>query len=144
MKFSNITYSILLFGSAVAFSQPGPIPLPKTNPKLVIGIVIDQMRADYIARYWNRFGNDGFKRLITEGFNCKNTNFNYVPTYTGPGHASIFTGSTPSVHGIIGNSWFDRTSSKMIYCSQDAFVTGTGGSELHGKMSPVNLLTTTF
>ena len=60
-----------------------------TKPKLVVGIVIDQMRYDYIYRFWDKFGNDGFKKLVNQGYFCKNTNYNYVPTYTGPGHASI-------------------------------------------------------
>ena len=75
----------------------------KEKPKLVVGIVVDQMRYDYIYRFWNDFSNDGFKKLVNEGHFFRNCQFGYVPTYTGPGHASIFTGTTPSVHGIIAN-----------------------------------------
>ncbi len=78
------------------------------KPKLVVGIVIDQMRADYLYKYQSRYGEDGFKRLLREGFNFKNTNVNYIPSETAPGHASIYTGTTPAYHGIIGNSWYDR------------------------------------
>jgi predicted AlkP superfamily pyrophosphatase or phosphodiesterase len=112
-------------------------------PKLVIGIVVDQMRYDYLFAYWNKFGNNGFKKLLRDGFLCKNTNFNYVPTYTGPGHASIYTGTTPSMHGIIGNDWFDRKEDAMVYCTEDAQVTGTGTTNATGKMSPHRMLTTT-
>ncbi len=112
-------------------------------PKLIVGIIVDQMRYDYIYKYWNKYGNDGFKRLVSEGFFCKNANYNYVPTYTGPGHASVYTGTTPSVHGIIANSWIDRLSDKEIYCSWDDKENGVGTTTERGKMSPRNLLTTT-
>jgi predicted AlkP superfamily pyrophosphatase or phosphodiesterase len=82
------------------------------KPKLVVGIVIDQMRYDYLDRYWNKFGNDGFKKIINNGFNCKNTHYNYMPTYTGPGHASIYTGTTPENHGIIANDWYNKKTKK--------------------------------
>src|SRR5471030_2948102 len=114
------------------------------KPKLVVGIVVDQMRYDYIYRYLDKFGNDGFKRLVNEGFFCRNTNYNYVPTYTGPGHTSIYTGTTPAVHGIISNDWFDKTTGKDIYCAQDNNVNGVGTTAPEGKRSPVNMLTTTI
>ncbi|MGZ4059993.1 MAG: alkaline phosphatase PafA [Bacteroidia bacterium] len=125
-------------------------PKPQTKstspskPKLVVGIVIDQMRYDYIYRYWNKFGNDGFKKLVNEGFFCRNTNYNYVPTYTGPGHTSIYTGTTPAVHGIIANDWYDKTTGKSMYCVQDDNVNPVGTTAAEGKRSPVNLLTTTI
>ncbi|MBI3500871.1 MAG: alkaline phosphatase family protein [Bacteroidetes bacterium] len=114
-----------------------------SQPKLVVGIVVDQMRYDYLEKYWNKFGNDGFKKLVNEGFNCKNTNYNYVPTFTGPGHASIFTGATPSVHGIVSNQWFNRETRKPVYCVYDMYVSGAGASSESAKMSPQNLLAPT-
>lgn len=114
-----------------------------TTPRLVVGIVIDQMRYDYITRFWNRYGSDGFKRLISEGFNLRNNHFNYIPTYTGPGHASIFTGSAPESHGIIGNSWYDKFEGKSVYCAGDPSVTSVGTNDEAGKMSPHRLITTT-
>lgn len=115
-----------------------------SKPKLVVGIVVDQMRYDYIYRYWDKFGNDGFKRLVNEGFFCRNTNFNYVPTYTGPGHTSIYTGTTPAVHGIIANDWYDKKSGKNVYCAEDNAVNGVGTTASEGKRSPVNNLATTI
>jgi predicted AlkP superfamily pyrophosphatase or phosphodiesterase len=115
-----------------------------SKPKLVVGIVIDQMRYDYIYRFWDKFGNDGFKKLVNQGFFCKNTNYNYVPTYTGPGHASIYTGTTPSVHGIIANDWYDKKNKKTIYCAEDNTVDGVGTTAKEGKRSPANMLTTTI
>lgn len=116
----------------------------KNKPKLVVGIVIDQMRYDYIYRFWNKFGNDGFKKLVNEGFFCRNTNYNYVPTYTGPGHASIYTGTTPTVHGIIANDWYNKTNGKNLYCAEDPNVKGVGTAANEGKRSPVNMLSTSI
>ncbi len=109
-----------------------------------MGIVVDQRRYDYLTRYWNKLGEGGFKKLVNEGFNCTNTHYNYIPTYTAPGHASIYTGTTPSVHGIISNDWFDRKKKANIYVTTDQMVKATGTNDYAGKMSPVNLLTTTF
>ena len=122
------------------------------KPKLVVGIVVDQMRYDYIYRFWDDFGNDGFKRLINEGHFFRNAQFGYVPTYTGPGHASIFTGTTPSVHGIIANNWYDKQASEMVYCAGDGSRETVCNCEKNhtdvistdGKMSPHQMLTTTI
>lgn len=114
------------------------------RPKLVVGIVIDQMRYDYIYRYWNKYGTTGFKRLIKEGFFCKNANYNYVPTYTAPGHASIYTASTPAINGIIANDWFDVNTGKSIYCVTDSRRTSVGTENDEGRCSPENLMTTTI
>jgi predicted AlkP superfamily pyrophosphatase or phosphodiesterase len=122
----------------------GNVVSDNAKPKLVVGIVVDQMRYDYIYRYWDKFGNDGFKRLVNEGYFCRNTNYNYVPTYTGPGHTSIYTGTTPAVHGIIANDWFDRKENKSIYCAEDNSVVGVGTSAVEGKRSPANNLVTTI
>ena len=79
------------------------------KPKLVVGIVVDQMRFDQLYKYQDRFSETGFKRLINDGFNYKNANYSYIPTVTAAGHATIYTGTTPSTHGIIGNSWYNRS-----------------------------------
>jgi len=115
-----------------------------TNPKLVVGIVIDQMRYDYLTRFYKRYSEGGFKRMMAEGFNCKNNHFNYVPTYTGPGHTSIYTGTTPKYHGIIGNNFYDRETKTMVYCAQDDSVQPVGTTDVAGKMSPHRMKTTTF
>src|SRR6188508_2186956 len=97
-----------------------------TKPRLVVGIVVDQMRYDYITRYWDKFGNDGFKKLCNEGFNCTNGQYNYVPTYTGPGHASVYTGTTPATHGIIGNDFYDKKLGKAVNCVEDTLFKAVG------------------
>jgi predicted AlkP superfamily pyrophosphatase or phosphodiesterase len=115
-----------------------------SKPKLVVGIVVDQMRADFIYKYWSKYGNGGFKRLVNEGFFFKNSQYNYVPTYTGPGHAAIYTGATPALNGIIANTWFDKITHKRMYCTDDITVHALGGTEKAGQMSPKNMLTTTI
>jgi predicted AlkP superfamily pyrophosphatase or phosphodiesterase len=115
-----------------------------TPPKLVVGIVVDQMRYDYLTRFNDRYGYGGFKRLITEGYNFKNNHFNYVPTYTGPGHASVYTGTTPQNHGIISNNWYDKFESIEVYCVQDDSQTTVGSTTTAGQMSPHRLQTTTW
>jgi predicted AlkP superfamily pyrophosphatase or phosphodiesterase len=114
------------------------------NPRLVVGIVVDQMRFDYLSRFWTHYGEDGFKRLIGEGFLARNHHFNYAPTSTGPGHASVYTGTTPSVHGIIGNNWFDKESGASVYCAGDSLQTSVGTTTAAGENSPHRLLNTTL
>jgi predicted AlkP superfamily pyrophosphatase or phosphodiesterase len=137
---SIVITAFLLAQTAKPTSSSTAVP---DKPKLVVGIVIDQMRFDYVYRFWDKLGNDGFKRLISQGYNCRNTNYNYVPTFTGPGHASIYTGTTPSVHGIISNTWYDRESGKEVYCVTDNSVSPIGSSAQEGKRSPQRMLTTT-
>jgi len=140
----KILIILLLFLGLKSFSQK--------KTKLVVGIVVDQMRYDYIYRFWDDFGDDGFKKLINEGHFFRNTQFGYVPTYTGPGHASIYTGTTPSVHGIIANDWYDKESGENIYCAGDGNMHTVCNCEqknvdvqsADGKMSPHHMLTTTF
>lgn len=114
------------------------------SQKLVVGVVVDQMRNDYIYRYWNRFGKGGFKRLVSGGFYFRNAHYNYTPTYTGPGHASIYSGTTPRTHGIIANNWHIRGNAKEIYCVEDSSVKTVGAANKSGNMSPKNLLSTTI
>lgn len=115
-----------------------------TTPKLLVGIVVDQMRYDYLTRFWDQYGEGGFKRLVNDGFNCKNNHFNYAPTYTGPGHASVYTGTTPAIHGIIGNDWYDKFQEKDVYCAGDDAYTSVGTSSNAGRMSPHRMESTTL
>ena len=114
------------------------------EPKLVIGIVVDQMRYDYLSRFYDDFSENGFKKLMQEGFFHKNAHFNYVPTYTGPGHAAVHTGTTPANNGIIGNDWFDKTSGESVYCVGDPGQQSVGTTSKKGRMSPHRLLSTTL
>jgi hypothetical protein len=127
-----------------SFSQP-----VKTNalqrPKLIIGIVVDQMRWDYLYRYYDRYSNNGFKRLINEGFSCDNTMINYLPSFTAVGHTTVFTGSVPAIDGIAGNDWIDQLTGKSYYCTSDSTVETVGAPNARdGRMSPRNLLVSTI
>jgi predicted AlkP superfamily pyrophosphatase or phosphodiesterase len=128
---------LLLLCTASLFAQK--------RPKLVVGIVVDQMKMEYLYRFSDDFSKEGFMKLMDKGYVFHNTHYNYLPTYTAPGHASIYTGTTPSVHGIVGNEWFSRTSGKEIYCTDDHSVVTIGdGTKEEGEMSPKNLLATTI
>ena len=116
----------------------------RTTPKLVVGVVVDQMRYDYLTRFYDKFGNEGFRRLLDEGFNCKNNHFNYAPTTTGPGHTSVFTGTTPATHGVIANNWYDRDSQTEVYCAGDDRYESVGTTSDAGKMSPHRMGVTTI
>lgn len=131
--------SILLLISASVFAK-NPVA---DRPKLVIGIVVDQMRWDYLYRYAGKYGNDGFKRLQREGYSCENTHIPYSLTFTAPGHTCIYTGSVPALHGITGNYWYDRIAKKEVYCTSDKTVQPIGGSFKGGQQSPHNLKVTT-
>jgi predicted AlkP superfamily pyrophosphatase or phosphodiesterase len=135
--------TIILSQTAKSSPASSSAALPD-KPKLVIGIVIDQMRFDYVYRFWDKLGNDGFKRMLSQGYNCRNTNYNYVPTFTGPGHTSIYTGTTPAVHGIIANNWYDKEKNKYVYCASDPDVKPVGSDVEEGKRSPKRMLTTTI
>ncbi len=135
-----IATCFLLIGFT-SFSQKKQ-DLPR--PKLVVGLVIDQMRWDYLYRYYNRYGEGGFKRMLREGFTCENTYINYIPSYTAPGHTSIYTGSVPAIHGIAGNDFIVNATGKSMYCTEDALEETVGSTSNAGKMSPRNLLATTI
>ena len=127
-----IAYTVLLYSQ------------PVQRPKLVVGIVIDQMRFDYLYRFKQFYGKNGINRLVNKGTNFTFAHFNYVPTFTAPGHSSIYTGTTPFYHGIIGNDWYDKSAKKMIYCVSDTLVESVGSNDEEGAMSPKRLLTPTI
>ena len=138
--------AVLCFLAVCSLAQTNKKVIFKTSaaPKLVVGIVIDQMRWDYLYRYANRFGSGGFKRMMNEGFNCQNTMIPYTPSVTAPGHTCLYTGSVPNIHGIVGNSWYEAKLGKSMYCTDDSTVKGVGSNSKAGKMSPKNMLATTI
>lgn len=113
------------------------------RPKLVVGIVADQMRQEYLYRFEKKFGPGGFKRMMGEGFMLRNAHYNYVPTYTGPGHASIYTGTTPAIHGIIGNDWYDKDAQATVNCVGDNRQKPVGVEQGRGAVSPWRMMSTT-
>lgn len=114
------------------------------RPKLVVGIMVDQMRWDYLYRYYNRYQANGFKRMMNEGFTCDNTYIDYVPTVTAVGHTTTYTGSVPSIHGITGNDFIIGATGKVMYCTSDSTVQTVGSTSTSGRMSPRNMLTSTI
>lgn len=144
MKFCFRTLFTIFFVFIFSF---GFSQLKNNNdrPRLVVGIVVDQMRWDYLYKFYDRYGNDGFKRMLNEGFTAENTLIPYIPTYTAIGHSTIYTGSVPAIHGIAGNDFYIRETQKRMYCAQDDSVRGIGmdPDAKAGKMSPKNLLAST-
>jgi predicted AlkP superfamily pyrophosphatase or phosphodiesterase len=129
-------FLIFIFFIKISYAQPA-------KTKLMIGIVVDQMRPDYLDRFYGQFSENGFKRLLREGFICRNTHINYAPTVTGPGHASIYSGTTPKYHGIAENDWYDRITGKMVYCAEDTLVQSVGNPVAsRSSYSACNLLVT--
>ncbi|WP_440881799.1 alkaline phosphatase PafA [Tenacibaculum sp. C7A-26P2] len=139
MKKSNLIFFVIIFLVNTKLISQEHYP---KKPKLVIGIIIDQMRYDYLTRFDKKYGDGGFKRLLNNGFSLENAHYNYIPTYTAVGHASVFTGTTPSNHGIIGNNWFDKYQKKSIYCVDDENQKTIGNDGNGGKKSPHRLVTT--
>ncbi|MDR2284826.1 MAG: alkaline phosphatase family protein, partial [Sphingobacterium sp.] len=133
-----------IFFLALALAFVKDVNAQVERPKLVVGLMVDQMRWDYLYRFADRYGQDGFKRILKEGFSCENTLINYIPTYTAIGHSSVYTGSVPSIHGIAGNDWIIQATGQPMYCTQDENVEGVGTTEKEGKQSPRNLLASTI
>lgn len=141
--FSKWILAFLILAISPSFAQ---LKNNNDQPKLVVGIVVDQMRWDYLYRFYARYGDEGFKRMLNEGFTAENTLIPYVPTFTAIGHSTIYTGSVPAIHGIAGNDFYVRKTQTRMYCAQDDSVNGVGLdlNDKDGKMSPKNLLTSTI
>lgn len=137
--FTSLSFFIVF----IVFSPDVSAQSQQDRPKLIVGVVVDQMRWDYLYRYQDRYTEGGFKRMLRQGFTCENAHIPYSPTATGPGHACVYTGSVPAIHGIIGNQWYDRNSGKTINCVEDSTVQLVGVES--GPLRSVrNLLVTTI
>jgi predicted AlkP superfamily pyrophosphatase or phosphodiesterase len=140
-----LLFSTLLWHPGQARALPGEKSHEET-PKLVVGIVVDQLRPDYIYRFWDNFEDGGFKRLVNGGHTFRNAWFSYMQTSTGPGHAAQLTGATPSIHGLIGNSFYIRGLDRNINVIEDVGSGHRGVGSLpdyRGEKSPANMLVTT-
>ncbi len=144
MKSTFLTVLAVILVISASFAQKIAASETVQRPKLVVGIVVDQMRWDYLYRFNPLFkANGGFRRMMGEGFSCDNTLIPYAPSVTAPGHTCVYTGSVPAVHGITGNAWWDNQQMRSVYCSEDKTVTGVGSRTIEdGQMSPKNMLTT--
>jgi arylsulfatase A-like enzyme len=136
----NLIVIFIILSPAFAAAQ---VKKNNTPPKLVVGIMVDQMRHEFLFRFQSKYGDGGFKRLMNDGFLLKNGHYNYMPTVTGPGHASVYTGTTPAIHGIIGNEWYDKNLKKSVNCVEDPQQAVIGSPEGNGDVSPWRMLSTT-
>jgi predicted AlkP superfamily pyrophosphatase or phosphodiesterase len=144
MKKTIFLLLLVVFAQQAISQTKTSTPLA-SKPKLVVGIVIDQMRWDYLYRFQPLFkANGGFKRMMGEGFSCDNTMIPYAPTVTACGHTCVYTGSVPAIHGIAGNAWWDNQLNRVVYCSEDKSVKTVGSNTDAGQMSPKNMLTTSI
>ena len=143
-------FTLLLIVGLIAtqtFAQKAnPVKATDTKPKLVVGIVVDQMRWDYVNKFKSFFKTqNGFLKMMNQGASCNNNLISYLPTVTACGHTAVYTGSTPAIHGITGNSWYDNIQQRMVYCVEDNSVQAVGiENSSAGKMSPLNVWTTTL
>ncbi len=138
---SLLLVSILLLLPRISNSQ---MVIPPEQPKLIVQVVVSQLRYDYLQRYAEKLSDNGFKHLTNDGAFCKNSRFNYMLTQSSPGMATISTGTTPSVHGIISNKWYSRYGNAEVDAVADEKCTTIGGSFFSGKFSPKNLITSTY
>lgn len=139
----SVLLSGLLLTGSLAQAQTKLVAEP-AKPKLVVGFMVDQMRWDNLYRYADRYGKDGFKRLLKEGMSCENTLIPYAPTITACGHTCVYTGSVPAIHGITGNNWWDNQLNRDVYCSEDKTVKTVGSTTKAGEMSPRNMFATSI
>ncbi len=131
--FSALTLGLLILRPALA----------ATPPKLIVAILVDQLRYDYLERFQDHFSTNGFRLFLDRGVFMTSAHYDYIPTLTAPGHASFLSGSGPAQHGIIGNEWFDKKTRKTMYCVQDSSVKGVGAAS-GGAMSPRNFIGSNF
>jgi hypothetical protein len=118
--------------------------IPPEKPKIIVGIIVSQMRYDYIQRFWDKLDENGIKLLVNRGTSCKNAGFNYLYSQQGVGHASLATGTTPSEHGIIGQDWYLYLQDRIESSTDDQQMKAVGGDADNGHYSPRNLMSTTF
>jgi len=138
---------VVLIGILIVYQQAWPQNgkrIPPEKPKLIIGIIVGQMRYDYLFRYWDKYSEGGFKRLINEGTFCRNVRYNYLFTQTSPGVATISTGAFPAIHGIISEQWYDRVKDVVVCAAYDERCKAMGGSFDYGRYSPARLLSSTI
>lgn len=140
----KLLYGLIFFGVCFLTTAKSEAQTQQDRPKIVVGMVVDQMRWDYLYRFQDRYTEGGFRRLLRRGFSCENTHINYSLTATGPGHTCVYTGSVPAVHGIAGNTWYDRSLRKEVNCVEDSVAMLVGAGREGNSRSPRHLLVTTI
>ena len=137
----NILFIILLFFSLNSFSQKKQ---PAEKPRLIVTIFVEGMRYDYLYNYWDKFTDDGFKRLVNNGKYYQNAEYDYLYTKSSSGYATVVTGSNPSQHGIVNDYWYKRMTNTKKYCIYDKKQSVLGTTDFDANFSPKSLLTSTF
>src|SRR6056297_769149 len=118
-------------------------PMKDKKPRLVVRVVVEQMRYEMLLRYWGRFGEDGFRKLVDEGVVCRNARIGYAQPDRSSGFATLSTGTYPSMHGIVADHWYDRLSSEQKLAIDHPQYRGLGGEQENGNYSPHNLMAST-
>ncbi len=141
--FASCAACIIISFSSLSHAQDTKV-IPPSKPRIVVGIVVSQMRYDYIQRYWDKLDPDGIKLMVDRGSNCINTSFNYLFSQQGVGHATIATGTTPSEHGIVGREWYLFLQDRIESNIEDPAQSAVGTNVDFGRFSPRNLFSTTY
>ena len=139
LNFSRITLLIVFLFSSFLSSLKSQTRLPSERPKLIVAIVVEDMRSEYLYRFKEKFEKDGFNKLMNEGAYCKNASYDYLITQSAPGIASITTGCSPSVHGIVSNYWYNRNNEEFTECCFDKKQKAVGSNALSGNYSPTKI-----
>jgi predicted AlkP superfamily pyrophosphatase or phosphodiesterase len=140
----KFSVAIIIMSSALFNLSGQGAYIPPDKPRLIIGIIVEQLKYDQIEKYRDKLGENGIKKLINEGTYYKDASFDYMLTQSAPGHATIATGTEPSFHGITSDNWYLPLRNELIYCTRDINVNPVGGSFESGLNSPVNLQASTF
>src|SRR5215211_6170521 len=138
-----LVLTISVFVGSVSFAQRRTQPTVQKRPRLVLLIVVDQFRYDYLERFGDLFGPNGLRRLLRDGASWTQSNYDHTPTYTAPGHGTMMTGAYPAETGIVGNEWLDRASGKIITSVSDDSVKSLGGNTTEVAASPSRLMAST-
>jgi predicted AlkP superfamily pyrophosphatase or phosphodiesterase len=141
----TLAFSLLLVLAMASVGQRRTQPenVQPKRPRLVLLIVVDQFRYDYLERFGDLFGPNGFRRLLRDGASWTQSNYDHMPTYTAPGHATMMTGAYPAESGIIGNEWLDRATGKRVTSVSDESVKLLGGDPNEPAASPFRLMSST-
>jgi len=139
-----LVFALLTASLTTAQKRPAsPASQRAKRPKLVLLIAVDQFRYDYLERFNDLFVENGLRRLMRDGASWTQSNYDHIPTYTAPGHATMLTGAYPAESGIIGNEWPDRATGKRVTSVSDSTVTLLGGGLNEGASSPRRLMSST-
>ena len=135
-------FSILI--SFLAIIQVHGQKIPSGKPKLVVGITVSGMRYDYLSTYWDKFGDDGFRRMAGMGTHCKNARYDQLITESAVGYATIGTGARPDAHGIVADYWYERLDNEIRFCVEDPNVHAIVSSDNNGHTSPASMMSRTL